>query len=351
MEALNLNGRLVGPGEPPYIIAEIGANHNGDMKLCREMIAAAKESGAHATKFQSWTKNSLISKAEYARNTSYDDKKKHFGSLEAMVEAYETTEEMHRDIAAYCAEVGIDFLSSSFSPREVDMLRGLAVPAIKIASMDVTHPVLLEHAAKTGIPLILSTGMASLEEVASAVHVLQTSGPSPIALLHCVSIYPPDYDTINLRNMAMLSQAFDLPVGFSDHTIGVSVPLAAIALGACIIEKHFTLDKNLPGWDHAISADPTELEIICREGKNVFDALGSSVRVVSDAEKKKRNAFRRRIVLAREVKAGDVLHANDLDFKRPGNGIAPTDHTFVEGRRVVRDLEADHELEWSDLIS
>ncbi len=349
MEALMLNGRAVGPGNPPYVIAEIGANHNGDMGLCREMIAAAKESGAHAAKFQSWTEDSFISKAEYARNTSYSDTKKHFGSLHEMVHAYQMTEAMHHEIAGYCDEVGIDFLSSSFSAAEVDLLRDMNVPAIKIASMDVTHPRLLRYAARTGIPIILSTGMASLDEVALAVHTLQEAGDSPLALLHCVSVYPPEYNTIHLRNMPMLEQAFDLPVGFSDHTLGTSVPLAAIALGACIIEKHFTLDKSLPGWDHAISADPTEMAVICREGLNVFEALGSSVRTVSEAELKKRRAFRRRIVLARAVPAGHVLTVEDLDFKRPGTGIAPTEYEYVVGRRAARDLEADHELEWTDL--
>lgn len=345
-----LNDRAVGPGHPPYIIAEIGSNHNGDVQLCKEMIDVAHDCGADAVKLQSWSESSLISKAEYARNTEYSDKERHFGTLEEMVRAYQVSDAMHEEIAAHCARVGIDFLSSAFSPREVDLLRELGVPAIKIASMDINHLPLLAHAASTGIPIILSTGMASLDEVAVAVRTLQEGGDSPVALLHCISVYPPEHDAIHLRNIPMLAHAFDLPVGFSDHSLGVSVPLAAIALGASIIEKHFTLDKHMPGWDHAISADPDEMRTICREGRNVFEALGSSVRTVSDAEMKKRRAFRRRIVLARAVPKGHVLTLEDLDFKRPGTGIAPSEYPYVVARTTARALEADHELEWGDLV-
>jgi N,N'-diacetyllegionaminate synthase len=168
-------------------------------------------------------------------------------------------------------------------------------------------------------------------------------------LLHCVSIYPPEPDTVNLRNMAGLRSAFAAPVGFSDHTIGVAVPLAAVALGACVIEKHFTLDKDLEGWDHAISADPAELAAIAAGGRAVWAALGTTERTVGEAELAKRRQFRRRIVLRRALVAGQPLAFDDLDFKRPGTGIGPDETGYVVGRRVARDLPADHELEWSDL--
>jgi len=349
MEKLNLNGRLVGPGEEPYIIAEIGANHNGDMDLARKMIDAAKSCGAHAAKFQSWSKNSLVSKAEYARNPEYKDKKKHFGSLEAMVEAYQLSKTQHKELSAYCEQVGIDFLSSGFSPEEMDLLDELGVPAFKLASMDINHLPLLEYVASKGKAVILSTGMASLGEIERALHVLRQNGCGPVALLHCISIYPPDYNDIHLKNIPMLQQAFDVPVGFSDHTLGTSIPLAAIALGACIIEKHFTTDKTMKGWDHWISAEPDELRVIVQEGRNVFAALGSSVRTVSDAEMEKRKKFRRRIVVKRALKQGEVIQPADLDYKRPGNGIHPDENIYVIGRRLNHDLAADDELEWDDL--
>jgi N,N'-diacetyllegionaminate synthase len=349
MEKLNLDGRLVGPGEPPYIIAEIGANHNGDMKLCKKLIDSAKRCGADAVKFQSWSKTSLISQAEYARNTSYADKKKHFGSLEEMVEKYQLTPEQHFEVKKYCDKKDITFLSSGFSNEEIDLLDNMRVPTFKIASMDVNHLPLLKYIAGKHKPVILSTGMATLGEIERAVFTLKKGGAGPIALLHCISIYPPAYETIHLRNMKMLNKAFDLTVGFSDHSLGTAIPLAAIALGASIIEKHFTLDKNLEGWDHAISADPFELEIIVREGRNIFNALGSSTRSVTDLEMEKRKKFRRSIVIVHAIKKGDKISLGDIDFKRPGTGIAPDERDYVIGRRLKRSLKADYELSWDDI--
>lgn len=350
MENVTLaNGRVVGESAPPYVIAEIGANHNGDMDLCRRLVDAAKAAGADAVKFQSWSAKSLISEAEYERHTTYDDTKKHFGSLREMVERYQLTTDQHREVAGYCAQQGIDFLSTPFSPAEVDLLVDLDVAVIKVASMDVNHLPLLEYMAHTGRPVMVSTGMATTAEIARAVETLTAAGCSQLILLHCVSIYPPEPETVNLRNIIGLRQTFGVPVGFSDHTIGVGVPLAAVALGACVIEKHFTLDKNLAGWDHAISADPAELAIIAGESRTVRSALGSTVRTVSEAEQAKRAQFRRRIVVVRDVRQGDRVTAADLDFKRPGTGIGPDELACVVGRKAARNLPAEHELEWSDL--
>ena len=349
-QKLNLRGRLVGPGEPPYIIAEAGSNHNGDMKLCRQLIDSAAACGADAIKFQSWSKSSLICAAEYARNTEYADKSRHFGTLEQMVERYQLTPEQHRDVAAYCRTRGIAFLSSCFSREEVDLLESLDVPAFKIASMDINHLPLLEYVARKSKPVILSTGMATVGEIGRALGVLQGGGAGPVALLHCVSVYPPAYESINLRNIAMLQQTFDVPVGFSDHTLGTAISLAAVACGACIVEKHFTLDKKMDGWDHAVSADPPEMEIIVREGRNVFASLGATLRRVSEEEVEKRKKFRRRIVVNRRMKKGERLRLEDIDFKRPGTGIHPDEFAYVVGRLLARDVAADDELEWSDLV-
>lgn len=341
----------IGPDHPPYIIAEIGSNHNGDLGLARKLIDEAKRCGAHAVKFQSWTNKTLISKAEYERNTTYDDTKRHFGSLKAMVDAYQFTPEQHEEINAYCQSQDIHFMSSAFSPEEVDLLVKLDVPAIKLASMDVTHPVLLEKAGQSGKPIILSTGLSSLDEISKAVEILQTNGCKDLVLLHCIAIYPPEYEDIHLNNMKMLETAFNIPVGFSDHSIGSAIPLAAVALGACVIEKHFTLDKDMEGWDHWISANPEELEVICKESANVFKALGNHHRTVSAAEFEKRKKFRRCIVLKTALKAGHILTLEDLDYKRPGTGIAPTDYPYIVGRSLKHDLEEDHELQWDDLVS
>jgi len=346
---VSLAGRRVGPDHPPYIIAEIGSNHNGDVALAKRMIDVAKRCGADAVKFQSWSSTSLVAKGEYDRNTEYADKERHFGSLRAMVEAYQLTPPQHYELAAYCAEVGIHFLSSAFSVEEVALLVDVDVPAIKIASMDVTHPLLLQAVARSGKPVILSTGLSTLAEIAVAVATLREHGCEQLVVLHCVSLYPPEDRQVRLRNIPMLREAFELPVGFSDHSLGTPVPLAAVALGACMIEKHFTLDTSMQGWDHWMSAEPDELEALCRGARQIHDALGGSARVVGAAEIEKRKKFRRCIVLRHKVAAGHVLSLDDLDFKRPGTGIAPTDHPIVSGRTVRHDLEADHELSWSDL--
>lgn len=347
MESLNIAGRRVGPGEPPYIIAEIGANHNGDMALCRRMIDAAKACGADAVKFQSWSKRSLISTAEYQRNTRYVTG--NAPTLEQAVERYQVTRDQHVEIDAYSRKQGITFFSSAFAAEEVEMLEDLRVPAYKIASMDVNHHPLLEIVARTGKPVLLSTGMATLGEVERALDVLRRNNAGPVALLHCLSIYPSPPEMVNLRQMATWQSAFDVPVGYSDHTLGVAVPLAAIALGACIIEKHFTTDKKLEGWDHAISADPVELGAIVAGGREVFASLGTGKRVVSEAEVDKRKVFRRRMVARRAMQKGERLTAADVEFKRPGTGIQPDQLDFVVGRPLARDVAFDEELEWTDL--
>lgn len=349
MKTVRLGDVEVGPGQPPYIIAEIGSNHNGDMALCRKLIQAAAEAGAHAAKFQSWSESSLIAREEYDRNTTYSDKRRHFGSLREMVVKYQLTPEQHQEARAYCRESGIAFCSSAFSPAEVDLLDGLDVPFLKIASMDVVNLPLLSYAARTGRPLILSTGMATLAEIDEAVSVVRGQGNDRIILLHCVSIYPPDYEAINLRNMSMLEGAFDVPVGFSDHTLGTAVPLAAIALGACVIEKHFTLDPGMEGWDHAISATPEQLRSIVEDGLNVFRSLGRPDRVVSGTEREKRKKFRRSLVARRELPAGHVLAESDLTAKRPGTGIAPNELQHVLGRKLARALREDEVIRREDL--
>ena len=334
----------------PYIIAEIGANHNGDMNLAREMILSAKKCGAHAVKFQSWTPSSLISAEEYKKNQKYNDNpKKHWGSLEEMVTRYYLKEEQHAELKEFCHQNNIDFCSTPFSIKEADLLKSLDVPFYKIASMDVNNLRLLKHVASFNKPILISTGMAKLGEIETAIETMVSEGNNQIILLHCISIYPPLNKDINLNNIISLRQNFGFPVGFSDHSIGYSIPLASVALGACVIEKHFTTDKNLPGWDHEISADPMELEIICRESINIQESMGSFKRIISDAEMEKRKKFRRSIVISKDLLAGTILKDADLDFKRPGTGISPDLANSIIGRKLKVDLKSDELLKLSDL--
>jgi N-acetylneuraminate synthase len=350
VEKLSIAGRAVGPGEPPYVIAELGANHNGDMDLCARLIDAARDCGVDAVKFQSWSKSSLISTGEYHRNTVYAAHDPSAETLERSVERYQLTPEQHRFVAAHCRARNVVFFSSCFAPEEVDLLESLDAPAYKIASMDVTHLPLLAYVARTAKPVLLSTGMATLGEVERAINVLRAGGAGPIALLHCVSIYPSPPETVNLRMIETWGRAFDVPVGYSDHTLGVSVPLGAMALGACIVEKHFTTDKTLPGWDHAISADPAEMRALVDGAREVHAALGSPVRTVSTAEIEKRKVFRRRMVTRRALARGHRLTEADVDFKRPGTGIGPDELAHAIGRTLTRDVERDEELEWTDFV-
>jgi len=350
MKTVKFGDAVIGQGNPPYVIAEIGSNHNGSMDLCRRLIDAASDAGAHAVKFQSWTENSLIAKEEYERNTDYSDKKKHFGSLLDMVKAYQLTPEQHLEVHAYCKSRGIAFCSSPFSVEEVDLLERLEVPFFKIASMDIVNPPLLRHVARKMRPVVISTGMATLAEIEQAVETVRNEGNEQIVLLHCVSIYPPDYDMLHLKNLDMLRQAFDVPVGFSDHTLGTAIPLAAVALGACVIEKHFTLDQDMPGWDHAISANPEQLKTIVTEGENIVAALGCSRRIVTAAEMEKRNKFRRSLVARRDLPRGHVIAESDFNAKRPGTGIAPAEIQYVVGRKIACDLKEDQVMHWKDLM-
>jgi N-acetylneuraminate synthase len=259
------------------------------------------------------------------------------------------TPDQHIEAEAHCRKRGIAFCSTPFSKEEVDLLEGLKVPFYKIASMDVGHLELLKYISRKLKPVILSTGMATLGEIERAVTTIRGEGNEQIVLLHCVSIYPPEYGIIHLRNIEMLGKAFGVHAGFSDHTMGVAIPLAAIALGACIIEKHFTLDQDMEGWDHAISANPAELRTIVFEGKNVFTALGEYRRTISPAEMEKRKKFRRSLVVLRALPAGEVIREQDLGAKRPGTGIAPEDLHHVIGRKLARDVKPDKVLAWSDL--
>lgn len=350
MNKIIIKNKEISNFSTPYVIAEIGANHNGDMQLAKQMIDSAKDCGADCVKFQSWTPTSLIAKEEYDRNQKYDDSpKKHFGSLKEMVDKYYLREEQHFELKNYCDTKEIDFCSTPFSEYEVDLLQKCDVPFFKIASMDINNLQLLSYVANKAKPVILSTGMATIGEIDRAVNHLVKNGCKEISLLHCISIYPPKYEDINLNNITMLQKTFGLPIGFSDHSIGFSIPLASIALGACIIEKHFTTDKNLPGWDHEISADPYELSIICNEGRNVSTSLGVFNRVISEAENEKKAKFRRSIVLNKSLKAGYILSLDDLTSKRPGTGISPDLINSIVGRTLNVDKEADTLLSWQDL--
>jgi sialic acid synthase SpsE len=343
-------GVLVDDYLRPYIIAEVGANHNGDMGLAKRLIDSAKSCGCDAVKFQSWKPDSLIAKEEYDRNQSYNDSpKKHFGSLREMVEKYYLRPEQHLELKKYCDMVGIRFFSTPFSFEEADFLEEMDVPFYKIASMDINNLLLLEHVARKNKPVLLSTGMATLAEIENAVSAIEATKNSQIILLHCVSIYPPVYEDIHLNNIPMLRNAFGYPVGFSDHTQGISIALASVSLGSCVIEKHFTLDKDMPGWDHAVSANPSEMESIVAGARNISRAMGGYRRIVGKDETEKKEKFRRSVIAMSDLKKGHVVTLKDLSFKRPGTGICPDEVRYIVGHKLNRDISRDELIHWDDI--
>ncbi len=333
-----------------YVIAEIGANHNGDIELAKKMIDIAKECGADCVKFQSWSKDSIFSRKVYNDNYFLRDdyRNRTDYTLESIVDEYAIDKAQHKELKDYCDKVGIEFASTPFSKAEVDMLVDeLDVPFIKVASMDLNNVPFLKYIATKGKPVVMSTGLCSLADVSVAVDTLRENGCDDIYLLHCVSIYPPLDEQVNLNNIDMLRTAFQLPTGYSDHTLGALAPIMSVTKGVCIIEKHFTLDKNMVGWDHKVSADPEDLKQICEAAQRGYKMLGSYEKVVNEDEER-RNAFQRSIVAARPIKKGEIITEADIDYKRPGTGISPKYYEFVIGKEAKRDLEYDEILQMGD---
>lgn len=334
----------------PYVIAEIGANHNGDMNLAKKMIDEAKRCGADCVKFQSWSKDTIFSRKVYEDNYFLRDdyRNRTDYTLESIVEKYTVTPEEHVELKKYCDSVGIDFASTGFSKKEIDFLVDeLNVPFLKVASMDVTNIPLLKHIASKGIPVIISSGLCELSEFIDAIRCLENNGCKEIVILHCVSIYPPLDEQVNLNNIEMYKKLFDYPIGYSDHTLGTIAPIMSLTMGVSVLEKHFTLDKEMVGWDHKISANPEELKEICDAACRGYKMLGKYNKIVNEDEER-RNAFQRSVVASRDIKKGEVFKESDLDYKRPGNGISPKYYEFIIGKTAKRDISYDEMILESD---
>jgi len=347
LDILHIAGRAIGAGMPCFVIAEAGVNHNGDLGTALRLIDAAAEAGADAVKFQTFRADRLVTaqapKADYqARNTGSD------GSQQAMLRALELDEPMHRELMAHCARRGLLFLSTPFEESSADLLERLDLPAFKLPSGEITNLPFLAHVARKGRPIILSTGMADLGEVERALAVLRAEGDPPVALLHCVSAYPTEPRDANLRAMATLALAFQVPVGYSDHTTGLEIPLAAVALGACILEKH-TLDRSLPGPDQIASLEPRDLKRLVAGVRAVESALGHGRKEPAACERNTAEVARKSLVTARPLAAGSTLGAEDLVLMRPGTGLDASFLPALAGRTLARALPAGHLLSLEDL--
>jgi N,N'-diacetyllegionaminate synthase len=331
--------RKVGSGYPCFIIAEAGVNHNGDIRLAHQLVDVAVEAKADAVKFQTFKTEMVVSleapQATYqARNTGIIE------SQMDMVRKLELPFSAFRQLQSYCSSKGIMFLSTPFDYESADFLRGLAVPSIKIASGEITNLPFLDYVARMGIPLILSTGMSTLAEVSEAVGIIRTAANDNLVLLHCVSNYPALSSSVNLRAMQTMAESFSVPVGYSDHTAGTEIAFAAVALGACILEKHFTLDRNLPGPDHRASLEPSELAAMVRGIRSVEAALGDGNKRPALEEQNTSVVARRSLASACFIQAETVLTEDMIAILRPGSGLAPALRHQLYGRRAKHDIPA-----------
>jgi N,N'-diacetyllegionaminate synthase len=323
-----------------FIIAEAGVNHNGNIDIARKMIDAAVEFKADAIKFQTFKAEYVISKyaqkAEYQKQTTGVEE----SQLE-MVKKLEFTHDEFRDLKGYCSKKGVLFLSTPFDFVSIDFLQSINISMLKVPSGEITNLPYLIKIAQTGKPVILSTGMSTLGEVRAAIEILRRNGSSEITLLHCNTEYPTPYEDVNLNAMLTMQRELGLQVGYSDHTPGIEVSVAAVSLGAVVIEKHFTLDKNMEGPDHKASLEPDEFAVMVRAIRNVEKALGSGEKKPSPSEIKNMNIARKSIVAARDIVKGEQFTEDNLTVKRPGDGVSPMKWFEILGTTAKKDFCED----------
>ena len=344
----SVGDRRVGGDARVFVVAEAGVNHNGDVALALALVDAAADGGADAVKFQTFRTDALVSRA--APKAGYQVETTGGGeSQRDMLARLELTLDDFARVQERCAKRGVVFFSAPFDETTADALERLAAPLFKVPSGEITNLPFLRHVAAKRRPMIVSTGMCTLAEVAEAVAAIRAAGDPPVALLHCVSAYPAPPGEMNLRAMDTLRERFGVPVGLSDHTLGLEVALAAVARGAAIVEKHLTLDKAMPGPDHRASLDPAEMAALVRGIRTVESALGDGDKRPTPSELDTRRVARKSLVAARALRAGERLTADAVAVKRPGTGIPPAELDRAVGRRLRRDVAADEVLEWTAL--
>ncbi len=326
------------------IIAEAGVNHNGDLELAKKLALVAKECGADIVKFQTAKVSSLVSK--FAQMADYQKQNiGHEMSQQEMLKKLLLSYDEFIVLAEYCKKIGIQFLSTPFDIESIYFLENLGCDLWKVPSGEITNRPYLEKIAQTGKSVILSTGMSTLDEVDAALKVLSGNGSKDITLLHCTTEYPAPYEEINLKAMLTLEKEFKCPVGYSDHTKGIEVAIAAVAMGARVVEKHFTLDKNMEGPDHKASLEPMELKAMVNAIRNIEKAMGDGHKEPSASEIRNREVARKSIVAKRSIAKGEILSEENITTKRPGNGISPMRWYEVLGRKAIRDFQEDELIE------
>ena len=324
------------------VIAEAGVNHNGDLEIAKTLIDVAADAKADIVKFQTFNADQQVtksaSKAEYQKITTNINESQH-----SMLKNLELSVEMHSELINHCKKRNIEFISTAFDIQSVNLLQGLGQRLFKIPSGEITNLPYLELIGKIGKPIILSTGMSTLNEIKTALEILQKAGTSKslITVLHCTTSYPVPISDVNLLAMKTIKDEFEVEVGYSDHTLGIEIPIAAVALGASVIEKHFTLDRNLPGPDHKASLEPNELQEMIKTIRNVEQAMGDGIKKVMPTEAGNRDIVRKSIVVIKEIKKGDIFTSDNLSTKRPGNGISPLNWNLIIGKSSKHNYEID----------
>ncbi len=351
MEHIEIENKIIGAGQPVFIIAEAGVNHNGDLKTAKKLVDVAMAAGADAVKFQTFTAELVVTstaeQAEY-QTKNIGKKESHF----AMLKRLELPREFHPIIQKYCKKKGIIFLSTPFSESDADFLETLNVPAYKFSSGDLNNIPFLKHVAKKGKPMIIATGMANLAETRQAVQAVLEEGNDQIIILHSTSNYPPSPSSLNLHVITTLwKELGGIPVGYSDNgSEGNSADIIAVALGACVLEKHFTLDKNMTGPDHKASLDPQELRALVKAIRDTELMLGSFEKKCSPEEEPTRAIARKSIVAKKTISPGKIITNEDVIVKRPGTGIPPTELALVIGKKACQTIVADTIISWKDIV-
>lgn len=348
MEQIKIGNQIIGEGQPTFIIAEAGSNHDRDINQAKAMIDLALEAGADAVKFQTFTADKIAANTNHAIARLGNE----YEGIPTLFELYKGLElprDWQRELAYYAAKKGMLFLSTPFDREAVEELDSLGMPAYKVASFEMVDLPFLKYMAQRGKPVILSTGMATMGEIEEALAAIYSTGNKQIILLHCGISYPMPYSEVNLKAMETMGLAFRVPIGYSDHSLGISVPLAAVALGAKIIEKHFTLDKKLKGPDHKFALDPGELKAMVKGIREVEAALGLTVKGSTPAEELHRLRGRRSIFARVDIPRGTVINEGMLAVLRPGIGLKPKYLEVVTGRIAQRDIKANEPITWDEI--
>lgn len=320
-----------------YIIAEAGVNHNGNIKTAKRLVEAAKEAGCDCVKFQTFqAEKSVVPTAQKAAYQKENTGKEE--SQLAMLKKLELSEKEFCELKNYCMQIDIDFLSTPFEKDSVDLLDRLNVAQYKIPSGEITNKPLIQYIASKGKRILLSTGMSTLDEVKEAVNWIYATGNKDIVLFHCTTNYPAAYSNINMRAMLTLKETFHVPIGYSDHTEGIEIPFMAVAMGASMIEKHFTLDRNMRGPDHKASLEPSELQAMVQGIRKIEEAFGTGVKIPALSELENRDVARKSLVFSRNITSGSIISENDILCKRPGNGLPPKLIDSVLGKKILTDV-------------